>query len=247
MDKYGLIGFPLGHSFSRKYFRQKFSQNNIDAEFNNYEIENIKDFPELLRREPNIKGLSVTIPYKESIIKYLDELSPEAKTIGAVNSIKVIRNRDNIFTKGFNTDTFGFKKSLLSFAEENIKGIKALILGTGGAAKAVAYTLMECNIAYKLVSRNPKQGELSYHQLKKYIENYHLIINTTPLGMYPNIESFPNIPYKKLNKDYFLFDLTYNPELTSFLSKGKNRGANIINGIDMLYLQAEKSWLLWNN
>lgn len=247
MDKYGLIGFPLGHSFSRKYFTEKFSNEDIDAEFNNYEMENIEDFPDLLKKDSNIKGLSVTIPHKENILDYLNELSPEAKATGAVNSIKVIRDGDKVITKGFNTDIYGFQQSLIPFIGENTRNLKALILGTGGAAKAVAYALKECNIEYKFVSRKPEKDQLPYQLLEDCIEDYHLIINTTPLGMHPNVESCPDIPYEKLNEKYFLFDLTYNPEETSFLSKGKKKGAKIINGLKMLHLQAEKSWSLWNN
>lgn len=246
MNIYGLIGFPLGHSFSRKYFTEKFNKENIDAEFNNYEIEDIKDFPELLKFNCDIKGLSVTIPHKENIIKHLDFLSPEAKATGAVNSIKVIRKEGKIYTKGFNTDIHGFKQSLIPFLGKYKEGLKALILGTGGAAKAVAYALRECNIDYRYVSRKPTKNELAYTQVEKHIAEYHLIINTTPLGMHPNIDSCPDIPYDRLNEDYYLFDLTYNPELTTFLSKGKERGAKTMNGLDMLHLQAERSWQLWN-
>lgn len=244
MDTYGLIGFPLGHSFSKKYFTDKFKKENIDAKFNNFELENIEEFPVLLSENKNIKGLSVTIPHKEKIIHYLDSLSPEAKSTGAVNSIKITREQGNIITVGYNTDIYGFQHSLLPFIKST--NLKALILGTGGAAKAVAYALSQCNINHVFVSRTPKENEISYNEVKNYINNHKLIINTTPLGMHPNIESHPNIPYEALSDDYYLFDLTYNPEVTTFLAKGKEKGAHIINGLKMLHLQAERSWEIWN-
>lgn len=246
MDKYGLIGFPLGHSFSKKYFTEKFNTEGIESEFNNYEIENIESFPNLLIEDTNIKGLSVTIPHKQNIIEYLDILSPEAKATGAVNSIQVKREGNKILTKGYNTDIYGFKHSLLPFIEGHNKKLSALILGTGGAAKAVAYALNECGIEYKFVSRKSEKNKLSYKQVKEVLANYKLIINTTPLGMYPKVEECPDIPYELLDENYYLFDLTYNPELTTFLSKGKEKGAKIMNGLKMLHLQAEKSWSLWN-
>lgn len=244
MDIYGLIGFPLGHSFSKKYFTEKFNKENLNAEFKNFELDNLNDFHNLISINKNLKGLSVTIPHKENIIRFLDELSPEAIETGAVNSIKIIRTKNSITTKGYNTDIYGFENSLLPF----IKGekVKALILGTGGAAKAVSYALNKCNIKYKYVSRTPKSGELSYRQLDNSINQYQLIINTTPLGMFPNTDTFPDIPYEKLNKNYYLFDLTYNPEITVFLAKGREKGAHILNGLDMLHLQAERSWKIWN-
>lgn len=244
MDIYGLIGFPLGHSFSKKYFTEKFKKENINAEFQNFEIENLNIFTSLIKDNSNIQGLSVTIPHKENIVSFLDELSPEAKATGAVNSIKITRVKDNITTKGYNTDIYGFKKSLIPFIEG--KHVKALILGTGGAAKAVSYALNECDITYKFVSRSPKTDELSYNDLCDNINEYQLIINTTPLGMFPKTDTCPPIPYEKLNENNYLFDLTYNPEITLFLAKGKEKGAKIMNGLSMLHLQAERSWEIWN-
>lgn len=244
MDIYGLIGYPLGHSFSKKYFTQKFKDENIEAEFKNFEIDNLNKFPELITKNKNIKGLSVTIPYKKQIIEYLNELSPEAKSTGAVNSIKIFRKDNNIITKGYNTDIYGFKESLLSFIKN--KKLKAIILGTGGAAQAVSYALNKCNITHKFVSRKAHKNEYSYKELNEIINEYELIINTTPLGMHPQIDTFPDIPYGKINEKHYLYDLTYNPETTIFLARGKEKGANIKNGLEMLHLQAERSWDIWN-
>ncbi len=246
MHTYGLIGFPLGHSFSKAYFEQKFLNENIQAEFLNFELEKVDEFPNLLAKTPNLKGLSITIPHKETIIPLLDEVEGAAKEIGAVNSVKICREKDTLKTIGYNTDYYGFGKSLDEFLGKKVQ-TKALILGTGGAAKAVAYALKLRNIPHKFISRNKAKGNDTYQDLdKEIIHSHHLIINTTPLGTFPNSETFPKIPYEYLTNSHFLFDLVYNPEKTTFLKKGKEQGAKIQNGLPMLYYQAERSWELWD-
>src|SRR5688572_903802 len=231
MRTFGLIGFPLTHSFSQKYFSEKFKRESIsDAEFKNFPLENINDFPALIKSHPSLCGLSVTIPYKEDIIKFLDKRDAFAKAIGAVNCIKVgpisVDRPPTLF--GFNTDVYGFEKSLKPLLKKNYNN--ALVLGTGGAAKAVAYVLQNLGIAYSFVSRNqqPAASSSSYSDLNKEIISAHtLIINTTPLGMFPHIDSCPSIPYEHLTEKHLLYDLVYNPEETLFLRKGKERGAQI--------------------
>ena len=245
MKLFGLIGHPLTHSFSKQYFENKFEKENIvDCSYNLYDIKNISLYKNVFET-PNLIGLNVTIPYKESIIDLLDELDEVAKNIGAVNTIKFNSNTKK--TKGYNTDYFGFKNSLKPFLE-NIHE-RALILGTGGASKAVAYVLKELNINCLFVSRTPEKGnEIGYNDINEYVIKHHqIIINTTPLGTYPNINDFPNIPYELLTANHLLYDLVYNPEETMFLRKGKEKGAKIINGLQMLKLQAEKSWEIWNS
>lgn len=245
MDIYGLIGYPLGHSFSKKYFEDKFKNEDINALFLNFEIDNIEKFTSLINDNNNLKGLSVTIPYKESIIPYLDQISEEAKAIGAVNSISFTHTEGAIISKGHNTDVYGFKHSLLSFIGDYRS--KALVLGSGGAAKAVKYVLEELGIEYLEVSRKPENKQISYKDITVIISEYKIIINTTPLGMFPQIESCPDIPYESLDKTYYLFDLSYNPEITTFMKKGMNKNAKTKNGLEMLHLQAIKSWSIWNN
>jgi len=245
MDTYGLVGNPLGHSFSKKYFEEKFVNEKINAQFLNFEIDNISKFQDIIRKTANLKGLCVTIPYKETVIPFLDELSEEAKIIGAVNSIKISHTTKGIFTKGYNTDIYGFQSSLLEFIGENRSN--ALILGTGGAAKAVEFALIKLSIKYKIVSRSPKNDQISYENIENLVNDYKIIINTTPLGMFPKVETHPQLPYHKLDKSYFLFDLTYNPIVTTFMKKGQAQGANVKNGLDMLHAQALKSWTIWNN
>ncbi len=243
MKTYGIIGFPLEHSFSKSYFESKFENENITAEFLNFELPNIADFSQVLRENPNLRGLSVTIPYKEKIIPFLTEIDESVKEIGAVNSIKITKEGDLI---GYNTDYYGFGKSLDEFLPST--NCNALILGTGGASKAIAYALKLRNIPYKLVSRTPKNAEqFAYEDLNANIlQKYQLIINTTPLGTFPNTATFPKIPYQFLTVSHFLFDLVYNPTETAFMRKGKEMGAKAQNGYDMLVYQAEKSWSIWN-
>ncbi|MFT5166098.1 MAG: shikimate dehydrogenase [Saprospiraceae bacterium] len=245
MNLFGLIGYPLSHSFSKKYFTQKFEQEGIaDCQYELFPLEAVNHFPALLEAHPNLVGLNVTIPYKEQIIPYLDELEKSAAEIGAVNTIKIKNGK----LSGFNTDVFGFETSLKNFVKNNnLKAIsKALVLGTGGASKAVTFVLKHLGIEYAMVSRDIKKGDLQYKDLDQSIlRDTQLIVNTTPLGTAPGIDSFPDIPYELLNNEHLLFDLVYNPEKTVFLIKGKRMGAHILNGLEMLRGQAEKSWEIW--
>ena len=239
--KYGLIGYPLEHSFSPDYFNTKFKNERIDADYKTYPLNNIKEFAALISKL-NFSGLNVTIPYKEAILPYLDEVDIVAKTIGAVNTIAFKNGK----TIGYNTDCYGFEKSLLSSIEKskNIHG--ALVLGTGGASRAVQYILKKLDIQYSLISRS-KKGIIRYQDIDKALfSSINLIINTTPLGMSPSIKNKPEIPYEWLNEKYFLYDLIYNTEKTIFLSEGLKMGCKIKNGHDMLILQAEKAWHIWN-
>lgn len=245
MNRYGIIGYPLTHSFSKKYFIRKFQSQQIHAEFVNFEIFDIQKFPEMIRNTENLKGLSVTIPFKEKIIPFLDEIEALAEKLGAVNSIQITRKAGKVKLKGFNTDLYGFCKSLKDFIGEAKP--KALILGTGGAAKAVAGGLSELGIEYKFVSRKATAQQLSYSQItKETMEHFRLIVNCSPVGTYPNQDECPNIPYQHLNSQHFLYDLVYNPPETAFLKKGASQGSKTINGIKMLHLQAEQSWKIWN-
>lgn len=245
MKQFGLIGHPLAHSFSKQYFEKKFKNESIkNCSYQLFDIDNILDF-NTIKDISGLIGLNVTIPYKQEIIKYLDEIEANAKLIGAVNTIRI----DPITkkTKGFNTDYYGFKKSLKPFLENTHE--RALILGTGGASKAVHYVLKELNIDCLFVARTPeKDNEISYQDVNKFVIKHHqLIINTTPLGTYPNIENYPDIDYNNLTSNHLLYDLVYNPEETVFLKKGKEKGCKTINGLQMLKLQAEKSWEIWNS
>ena len=242
---FGLLGKNISYSFSRGYFKDKFKQLGLDNfKYLNFDLKEIKDFKDVLNNNPNIKGLNITIPYKEEIFPFLDKIDATAKKIGAVNTIKFTK-RGNL--KGFNTDAFGFENSLLPLLKSNHK--KALILGTGGASKAIAFVLKKNNIKFKFVSRNPtKKKEISYLDInKELLLETHLIINCTPLGTSPNVKLCPELPYQYLSKNHLLYDLIYNPEVTTFLSKGKEKGATIKNGLEMLQLQAEESWRIWNS
>ena len=246
MKTYGIIGNPLGHSFSKQYFTDKFRNEKIDAQFLNFEIPGIEMICDVIRDNPDLKGLCVTIPYKEAVMAYLDEIDPLAKEIGAVNSIQIRRKDGKAYLKGFNTDIYGFGESVADF----IDGEKpnALILGTGGASKAVATALKNQNIDYKSVSRQRSNTTISYEDLNdETISNHQLIINCTPLGTYPKVDNCPNLPYSSLNHKHFLYDLVYNPATTLFMSKGIEQGAKAHNGLRMLHLQAEKSWEIWND
>ncbi len=247
-EQFGLIGFPLSHSFSKSYFSEKFLKLGIqNCSYENFELSSIDQFPKLLNDRAEIAGLSVTIPYKESIIPFLDSLSKEALEIGAVNTIQ-INKTDKISLVGHNTDIIGFRSSLLSML--GAERPNALILGTGGAAKAVKYVLDNLDIGVQYVSRNPSKAEhsLSYQELnEELIRGAKLIVNTSPLGMYPNMDLYPDIPYAGIGSSHFLFDLIYNPALTSFLKKGMDRGASVKNGLEMLALQADASWEIWNS
>lgn len=238
--RYGLIGYPLSHSFSPKWFAEKFAAGGIDATYQAYPLEHVEDILDLLANYP-LKGLNVTIPYKESVIDFLDSLSDDAKAIGAVNCID-IRNGKRI---GHNTDVIGFEQSLTPLLQPH--HTKALILGTGGAAKAVNYVLDKLEIERTSVSRNKTENTLTYQDLTEEIISTHtLIINTTPLGMSPNEDDSPPIPYNFISEEHLLYDLIYNPAETKFLAQGKQQGAQIKNGHEMLVLQAEASWEIWN-
>ena len=244
--QFGLLGKNISYSFSKKYFTEKFKELQLENySYKNFDLQKIEDFPMILNENIEfIKGFNVTIPYKEEIFKYLDEVDADAKTIGAVNTIKVL---DGYRLKGFNTDVFGFENSLKPL----LKGFEkqALILGPGGASKAVAFILGKLNIDYKFVSRNSKnKNSISYQELDEDIlKQSHIIVNCTPLGTYPNVENFPDIPYQYVSNKHILYDLIYNPEVTSFLQKGKEMGAMIKNGKEMLELQADKSWEIWRS
>jgi shikimate dehydrogenase len=243
MKTYGLIGYPLEHSFSGKYFTEKFQKEKIqDCEYRLFPIENIQEFERL--KQQDIAGLNVTIPYKEQIIPYLDELDEHAKAIGAVNVIQF----KNGTTKGYNSDYYGFKDSLLNFIPKGFNS-KALILGTGGASKAIKQVLIDLSIPFQIVSRK-KGFDFTYEELKarpEILQDYQLIINTTPLGTYPKVEEKPNLSYENLGQGHFLYDLVYNPSETAFMNAGKAYEAKTINGLEMLIGQAEKSWEIWGN
>ncbi|HAN19774.1 MAG: shikimate dehydrogenase [Bacteroidetes bacterium GWC2_33_15] len=248
MKVYGLIGINLDHSFSPVYFENKFIKEKItNASYKLFPIHDIRDFKSLIQENQDLSGLNVTIPYKQQIIPYLDELDFHAKNIGAVNTIKFIKQNNSLKLKGFNTDYLGFIDSLLPILPR--KRMNALILGTGGASRAVTYALKILDIGYKSVSRNPAgKNELSYNQLdKNVIENHQFIINTTPLGMHPGIEEYPLISYQYLTKNHLVYDLIYNPIETTFLRLAKEKGATIKNGIQMLEIQADYSWKIWND
>jgi len=249
MKKYGLIGFPLTHSFSSGYFSKKFTDENItDAVYENFSIESVGDFEKLIQKQPDLVGLNVTIPYKEKIIPYLDELDKTAKEIDAVNTIKFVMGPDcKKILKGYNTDVFGFENAIRPYLN-NTRG-KALILGTGGSSKAVVFILRKLGISCDYVSRKISEPIFkTYDELTPDdLQDYQLIINTTPLGMFPKTDECPRIPYEAISSKHVLFDLIYNPAETLFLAKGKAQGAVTINGLKMLHLQAEKSWEIWNS
>lgn len=238
---YGLIGKKLSHSFSKQYFEDKFKNEGIDScEYNLYELNEVIEIKSLIEEE-NLKGFNVTIPFKENIIPFLDELTPQAKAIGAVNTVKV--NNDKLI--GHNTDTFGFKQSVKPFIKNHHE--RALILGTGGAAKAVDYVLQEMGINTLFVSRNATDKQIGYNQINDYVMKYHyLIINCSPVGMFPNINEKPAVPYEYLTVKHTLIDLIYNPTETEFLKEGKAMGCNTLNGLSMLQQQAEEAWRFWN-
>lgn len=245
MDRYGLIGYPLGHSFSVSYFNEKFEDEHIDATYSNFEIPDISNLQEILDTNPDLKGLNVTIPYKEKVMEYLDDVSPVAKAIGAVNVIRIIHRGKKTYLEGFNSDVIGFTKSIEPLLEPNQK--KALILGTGGASKAVHYALASLGLTVRFVSRTPKADMLTYDEVTpNVIKEYNVIVNCTPVGMYPHADECPILPYEAMDNRTLLYDLIYNPDETLFLQKGKAMGATVKNGLEMLLLQAFASWEFWN-
>lgn len=244
--QYGLIGFPLSHSFSKKYFTEKFAKEGIkNCEYELFEIEHIENFWKLVEPKiPQLKGLNVTIPHKQDVMAFLDELDEVAEEIGAVNVIKI--SEDGIL-KGYNSDYYGFKNSLEKFAGDDLSKVKALVLGTGGASKAVKQALKDLEIDFISVSRTANEDVISYEMLtEEIVVNHQLIINTTPLGMHPKVDACPNIPYQAITNQHYLYDLVYNPEETLFMKKGKEKGAKTIHGLEMLIGQAEKAWEIWN-
>lgn len=243
---YGLIGYPLGHSFSKQFFSEKFEKENIPAQYHLYPIESIHDFQTLIE-ENEFVGLNVTIPYKEQIIAFLDELDSTAAVIGAVNVIHFQKGKSKQpYLKGYNTDAIGFRHSLLPYLKPYHR--HALILGTGGASKAVNYVLQQQGITTTFVSRTPNKDQLTYAELNQTLmEKNTLIVNCTPTGMYPNIHECPNIPYPFIGEKHLLYDVVYRPEETLFLQKGKEQGATILNGMEMLFGQANAAWNIWND
>ena len=245
MDKYGLIGYPLGHSFSISYFNQKFADEGINARYMNFEIPNIENLIEVLDSNPELKGLNVTIPYKEKVMEYLDLISPEARAIGAVNVIRVTHEGNNIKLKGFNSDVIGFTQSIEPMLEKHHQ--KALILGTGGASKAINYGLKSLGLETVYVSRYRRPETICYEDITpEVVREYNVIVNCTPVGMFPKTEQCPNLPYEAMDENNILYDLIYNPDETLFMKRGAEQGANVKNGLEMLLLQAFASWEFWN-
>ena len=246
MDLYGLIGYPLGHSFSIGYHNQRFADEGINAKYVNFEIPSIDELQEVLSSNPNLKGLNVTIPYKEKVMQYLDYISPEARAIGAVNVIKVEHDGNDIILKGYNSDVIGFTQSIEPMLEECHK--KALVLGTGGASKAISYGLRSLGLETVYVSRYQKTDTIQYESITpEVVKEYNVIVNCTPLGMYPKVEECPMLPYEAMNENNILYDLIYNPDETLFMKRGKQYEAQVKNGLEMLLLQAFASWEFWTN
>lgn len=248
MKLYGLIGYPLSHSFSKKYFTEKFNnQGQKDEAYENFPIDSIDKLGQVIKEHPELVGLNVTIPYKQQVLKFLDEVHDEANEISAVNTIRITRKKGNdIHLAGHNTDVYGFRESIKPWLTPDHK--KALVLGTGGASKAIKHVFASLNIDFLSVSRSPKNNNtISYQEINAdLMKNYTIIVNTSPLGTYPDVDTCPDIPYEYITNDHLLYDLVYNPEITAFLEKGKQKGAVTINGLQMLHLQAERSYAIWN-
>ncbi len=246
MKKFGLIGYPLGHSFSKNFFNEKFHSENIDAEYVNFEIPTIEDFSNVIKSNPTLCGLNVTIPYKEQVIGYLDELDSDAAAIGAVNVIKIEKIKGKTKLTGYNSDVMGFTQSIESLLEPN--HTKALILGTGGASKAINYGLHKLGLETKFVSRSKRNDNtITYDDITPEIMNeYKVIVNCTPTGMYPQADECPKIPYEYVTPEHLMYDLLYNPDTTLFMKNGSDRGAIVKNGLEMLLLQAFGAWEIWN-
>jgi len=244
MDKYGLIGYPLGHSFSISYHNQRFADEGINARYYNFEIPTIDDLAAVISKNPELKGLNVTIPYKQKVMPFLDYISPEARAIGAVNVIRIVHKGKEVSLRGYNSDVIGFTQSIEPMLESYHK--KALILGTGGASKAVAYGLKSLGLESVFVSRYERPDTIQYEQITpEVVQEYNVIVNCTPLGMFPKTEECPMLPYEALDERNILYDLIYNPDETLFMHKGAERGANVKNGLEMLLLQAFASWEFW--
>ena len=246
MEKYGLIGYPLGHSFSISYFNQKFSDEGIDAKYENFEIPSIDILPEILDSNPELKGLNVTIPYKEKVMQFLDHISPEAQAIGAVNVIRVMHEGKDTILKGYNSDVIGFTQSISPMIDTKWHK-KALVLGTGGASKAISYGLRSLGLDTVYVSRYERPGTIQYNKITPdVIHEYNVVVNCTPVGMYPHTDECPQLPYEAMDSHTILYDLIYNPDETLFMKRGRERGADVKNGLEMLLLQAFASWEFWH-
>ena len=244
MDTYGLIGYPLGHSFSKGYFTDYFNREGIDAEYKNFELPHIEALAEVLREEPTLKGFNVTIPYKQQVFPFLDELDGAASAIGAVNVVKVLRRDGGIALKGYNTDYIGFANSIRPLLKPH--HTHALILGTGGASKAVDYALRQLGLKTQFVSRSAREGIITYDELTpEMMSRYTVIVNTTPLGMHPKTDVCPPLDYTLIDSRHLLYDVIYNPEKTLFLERGEERGATTSNGMEMLIGQAKAAWRIW--
>ena len=241
MDKYGIIGNPLGHSFSKGFFTEKFAREGIDAEYLNFQIPEIGKLTEVLQENPELRGINVTLPYKTEVIPFLDELSDEAREIGAVNVVQI----RNGHLKGFNSDIIGFTRSIQPLLKPHHR--KALILGTGGASRAIRVGLTRLELEWKYVSRTSREGMITYEDITaETLREYEVIVNCSPVGMFPKVDECPAIPYEFLTQDNLLYDLVYNPENTLFMKKGALQGAVVKNGLEMLHLQAIASWEFWN-
>jgi shikimate dehydrogenase len=249
MKTYGLVGYPLGHSFSKKFFAEKFEKERLsDCQYLNFEIDTIAKFPSIFKENENICGLNCTIPYKQQVMQYLDEIDEETQKVGAVNTIKPIHTADGLKLKGFNTDIIGFERSLKPMLDERHK--KALILGTGGASKAIKHILGKLGIEYVSASIEAElfENEIRYGEIDQAMMNERLlIINATPLGTFPKVDNCPDIPYQFITSSHVLFDLVYNPEVTLFMKKGLEQGAKAKNGLEMLHGQAIAAWEIWNS
>ncbi len=247
MNTYGLIGYPLGHSFSRKFFTEKFEKEGIDAQYLNFEIPSIEEFPNIIKNNPTLKGLNVTIPYKQQVMQYLDDISEEAKAIGAVNVVKCQLSTVNcqLHLTGYNSDVIGFVNSIKPLLKPHHK--KALILGTGGASKAIHYGLTKkLSMETLFVSRTAREGMITYEEVtSEVLKEYEVIVNCSPVGMYPHVDECPALPYEAMNENNLLYDLVYNPLETLFMKKGAAQGATVKNGLEMLHLQAIASWEFW--
>jgi len=247
MRKFGLIGKLLDHSWSKEYFHQKFIRENFsDCVYENFQLDDLENLRELILSDHELCGLNVTIPYKLEIMDYVDITDPVAEAVQAVNCIKITRNGNIINLTGYNTDTIAFRESLKPLLRKENR--KALVLGTGGSSRAVCHALKDLHIEYTLVSRKEKAGAMTHAELdRRFITDHEIIINATPVGMFPNNDQYPLLPYQYITSQHLLYDLTYNPEETLFLKKGRETGAQVKNGLEMLHLQAELSWEIWNS